>query len=195
MDDSILYLKDLTDKVVYFVSITNEENWNIEKLEVNSPLYIRLQQIEAMITAFCGAGISIKSFINGNFIEDRSIQQYSGLAEEMDDYLELFVDDYCLSTEGVRLLMAELINYKQRLYATFEFLRPSTMICRSVYCDYMDMLIKRHIPYPNDIMLEVDAMIEKVIQPKQASYSLQELIENYNYPADDLDPVEIEYIY
>lgn len=195
MDNSILYLKDLTDKVVYFISIVNEENWNIESLDVNSPLYIRLQQIEAMITAFCGAGISLKSFVNGNFIEGRPIQQYTGLAEEMNDYLELFVEDYCLNTKGVRLLMAELMNYKQRLYAAFGFLRPGTVICHSVYCDYMDVLITRHTPCLRDIMVEVDEMIEKVVQPKRISYSLQELIDDYNYPENDLDPVDIQYIF
>ncbi|WP_163309606.1 hypothetical protein [Dysgonomonas sp. 521] len=193
MEKSIFFLNDLTDKIVDLLGLTSSfYDWSQEEFKDNPPRLIRLQQIEAMITAFCGVGISPQSFIDGDFIRDRPLEQYADLTKQVEDFIkkEWNVTVFRPHKQSLMSLMIELLHYKERLKKVFYLFRPGTITNSSPYCQYMNSIIQSYKPSLKEILHEVDSMIERVVQPQKSFCTMPELID-CGYP--DVNLVEIDF--
>src|SRR5215203_7078545 len=94
---------DLLEKIFEFTAMTPDANqWNVTSLKANAPRQVRLRQIQSLINAFFGQetkanlidktialfqgdknSVTISSILSGDFIKNRSIEDYAELIDLM----------------------------------------------------------------------------------------------------------------
>ena len=175
-----LYLKNLTDRIVDFPGADPEMEWFFLVLS-NRPSYLWEQQIEILISAFCGDKISLKNFVRGGFIEGKSLNQFRELIQKIETNYPDFktYPDTSKSLDNLAILMPQLLDYKRRLCRAIYFNPNPIMPNSNPYSDYMNLIIKSHKHCFEEVLIEIDTMIEELVQPQKSVFTKQELVENY----------------
>ena len=207
---------DLLDKIFEFIAMTpNSTNWNLNALKSNPPRYIRLQQIESLVKAFfeprqassllekatalltVKKGVTIQNILSGQFIKERTTSEYTELIN--------FIKNIVKEKEGVmgqerevhvmELIMPyqHLIRYKRQLIELLSFnsgwLESGSVTSRfSIYLT--DTISNNLVDKFNDL----NTALELFINPKQLSFSEDELKSKYKFPTENLSEVDIDFM-
>jgi hypothetical protein len=81
--------------------------------------------------------------------------------------------------DNLAILMPQLLDYKRRLSRAMYFNPNPIMPNSNPYSDYMNLIIKSHKHYFEDVLIEIDTMIEELVQPQKSVFTKQELLDNY----------------
>lgn len=190
---------DLLEKIIEFTEMTpDKEAWNYEALQTNPPRYIRLQRIEALMKAFFADDpkeITIQSFLSGEFIKDRDIEQYENTIEYIKESLVKYQSSF--STREVRLselafVFHILVDYKRlvRKLVTFNSRWIEANGPVSQFSIYLTESISENLRGKYN---DLDTTLELFSNPKLCNFTIEELIEKYGYPTDDLHSIDIEF--
>ena len=200
---------DLLDKVIEFTEMTpDQEQWTLSALESNLPRFIRLQQINSLINAFLQnetsktfvsdkPNLTINNFLSGKFIKERPTSDYI----ETFQFIRQFINE-----QGIALGTTSEIQLEELVFA-YTFLIAYKRQLRNLLTFNNGWFATSSLPTKFTILLtnsitnnlvnkhsDLDKALELFINPTGLTFTETELIETYNYPIDDLDEIEIEFM-
>jgi hypothetical protein len=207
---------DLAEKIIEFVAMTPDSNqWNAKALYNNPPRQIRFYQIQSLMLAFIGmeknttsraerygaittveSKPSIKYFLNGDFIRNRTQADYVATVELIRAYMKenahydrLSKD---VSTGELAFIFPKLFNYKTQLRNLLTFnsgwLEASSMT--SYFSIFLTNSISQNLIGKYEVL---DRALEWFINPLELSFTLNELIVGYRYPKENLSDIDMDY--
>jgi hypothetical protein len=206
---------DLLEKIFEFTAMIPDANqWNVTSLKSNPSRQIRLRQIQSLINAFFGQetkanfidktialfqgdknSFTISSILSGDFIKNRSVEEYAELIELMKDIVIRKGGD--ISDERqmhvMRLVMPyqTLVRYKRQLVELFKF--NSGWIEASSYSSRFSIYLTDSITQNLEGKLSVlDRALELFINPKELAFTEEELVVKYKFPTENLREIDID---
>lgn len=190
----------LIDKIIEFVAmLPDKNNWDINQLKLSSSYEIRYRQITTLLNYFIpevkatqDLKIRIYAVLNGDFIESRPFIIYNELLNEMDKVILSSEIKIPKQLEWFALdLKSNYINtvkFKQKLYSILTF----NYGYMEMYYQYLyNIEITNQIIYNIDTHT-IDNFLGKVIDPLGRTVSKKTLVENYNYPEEDIYLVDLD---
>jgi len=207
---------DLLDKILDFTSMTpNSKEWNLRSLKSNPPRHIRLRQIDALLHAFCPSQVnqniisktrsifddhqkkSIEAFLRGDFIKTRSVTEYTGLFQFIKDFAKnkngIIDQERQVRLEELVFIFPKLIDFKSQIRSLLTFnsgwLEASSPT--SLFSIYITNSISHNLVGKYD---ELDDVIEQFINPQGFTFTEKELIDKYNFPTENLNDVDMDFI-
>jgi len=190
----------LIDKIIEFVAmLPDKNNWDINQLKLSSSYEIRYRQITTLLNYFVpevkatqDLKIRIYAVLNGDFIESRPFIIYNELLNEMDKVILSSEIKIPKQLEWFALdLKSNYINtvkFKQKLYSILTF----NYGYMEMYYQYLyNIEITNQIIYNIDTHT-IDNFLGKVIDPLGRTVSKKTLVENYNYPEEDIYLVDLD---
>jgi hypothetical protein len=206
---------DLLEKIFEFTAMTPDANqWNFSSLKANLPRQIRLRQIQSLINAFFQQetkenlidkarnlfqgdknSITISSILSGDFIKNRSVQDYSELIDLMKEIVGQKEGE--IQEERpmhvMRLVMSyqSLVRYKRQIVELFTF--NSGWLEASSYASRFSIYVTDEITLNLEGKYSVlDRALELFINPKRLSFSEEELVARYKFPAHNLREIDMD---
>ena len=207
---------DLLDRIFEFIAMTpNSANWNLNALKSNPPRYIRLQRIESLIKAFfepeqtssllekatalftVKKGVTIQNILSGDFIKERTNSEYT----ELINYIKNIVKekegviDQDREVHVMELIMPyqHLMRYKRQLIELLSFnsgwLESGSVTSR--FSIYLTDSISGNLV---DKFNHLDTALELFINPKQLTFSEDELKSKFKFPIENLRDVDIDFM-
>ncbi len=201
----------LLDKILEFVAMTpNENEWNYKSLSNNKPRQIRLQQINSLLKAFSlienknifekttnyfnpDIRLEIKSILNGDFIRNRDIEEFNELIDFAKQFLQKnnYSSDSPIRLHELSFIYPKMIDYKIKLREVIDF--------NSGWIETSGTFVIFHISLTDSISAnlkskydDLDQVIEFFINPQKMTFTVNELIEKYNFPTDDLHQIDMD---
>jgi hypothetical protein len=205
---------DLAEKIIEFIAMTPDSNqWNARVLYDNPSRQIRFYQIQSLMLAFIGmeknttsgaerygtiteSKPSIKYFLNGDFIRNRTQTDYIDTVEFIRTYMAGNVHHDHLSkdvsTAELAFIFPKLFNYKTQLQNLLTFnsgwLEASSMT--SYFSIFLTDSISQNLIGKYEVL---DRALEWFINPLELSFTLDELIISYGYPKENLSDIDMNY--
>jgi len=204
---------DLIEKILEFKAMTpNQDEWVEHMLINNKPRLVRLQQLKSLLFAFGIiqldsqkknsfvnsiskpnyqiqdlTKVGILSVLNGDFIKKRELSSY----EKPISYIE----QNSFKKEPVDIYQLEsfyyfLMQYRINIYSVFKW--KSNVLEASVGFHAVNILTKEINNKISENIKVVDNFLIQIISHQEKEFSEQELIDNYNFPKDDLLEIDIE---
>ena len=193
----------------------NSIEWNLKSLKANPPRQIRLRRIESLLTAFCSIDINesllskaksiffdhhkitIASFLQGDFIKARSIDEYSEVIKFIKDFVKTKVGDVDrkreIRIEELVFIFPFLINFKKQIRSLLTFnsgwLETGSDV--ALFSIYLTDSISEKLAGNYS---ELDYFIELFINPKRLIFTKEEMIDKYNFPKEDLNDVDSDFM-
>jgi len=193
----------------------NSIEWNLKSLKANPPRQIRLRRIESLLTAFCSIDINesllskaksiffdhhkitIASFLQGDFIKARSIDEYSEVIKFIKDFVKTKVGDVDrkreIRIEELVFIFPFLINFKKQIRSLLTFnsgwLEAGSDV--ALFSIYLTDSISEKLAGNYS---ELDYFIELFINPKRLIFTKEEMIDKYNFPKEDLNDVDSDFM-
>jgi len=207
---------NLLDEIFEFTEMTpNSIEWNLKSLKANPPRQIRLRRIESLLTAFCTINtnesllskaksilfdhhkITIASFLQGDFIKARSIEEYSEVIKFIKDFVKTKVGDVDrkreIRIEELVFIFPFLINFKKQIRSLLTFnsgwLETGSDV--ALFSIYLTDSISEKLAGNYS---ELDYFIELFINPKRLIFTKEEMIDKYNFPKEDLNDVDSDFM-
>lgn len=193
----------------------DQKDWHYEAIRHNPPREVRYRQIEALMKAFLldddgqdlalitrsrfreGHDTIIAAFLSGNFINVRSEETYAQLWEQMMQYVAAH-EDGLKETRGpsndqLAFIFPKMMRYRQKLYSVMTFnsgwLEAGFASAR--YSIYITDEINKNLVGKEQ---ELDQALCVFIDPKQRSYTMEELVQKFNYPTENLHEIDMDHI-
>lgn len=206
----------MLDEIFEFTEMTpNSIEWNLKSLKANPPRQIRLRRIESLLTAFCSIDINesllskaksiffdhhkitIASFLQGDFIKARSIDEYSEVIKFIKDFVKTKVGDVDrkreIRIEELVFIFPFLINFKKQIRSLLTFnsgwLEAGSDV--ALFSIYLTDSISEKLAGNYS---ELDYFIELFINPKRLIFTKEEMIDKYNFPKEDLNDVDSDFM-
>ena len=206
---------DLLEKIFEFTAMTPDANhWNVSSLKSNPPGQIRLRHIQSLINAFFGRetkvnfidktialfqgdknSLTISSILSGDFIKNRSVEDYAELIELMQGTVKQKEGD--IQEERpmhvMRLVMPyqNLVRYKRKLVDLFMFnsgwLEASSYTSR--FSIYLTDAITQNLEGKHSAL---DRALELFINPKRLTFSQEELVAKYRFPTENHQEIDMD---
>lgn len=186
----------LLEKLIEFIEMTNESvEWSFEEQSGNPPKLVRLQEIQSLMKAFVPELItlndirwSIENFFAGNFLLNRSLEEYSKLIHMIDKTIDVSrlsgtpkvkLDVYDLRTNFSDLLdfyikLQKLLNHNLN-YMEINY----SYLFSYVVTDAINGFIRSET-------IAISNLLVEFIDPQKRSFTEEELVANFKYPAVDL---------
>ena len=207
---------NLLDEIFEFTEMTpNSIEWNLKSLKANPPRQIRLRRIESLLTAFCSIDINesllskaksiffdhhkitIASFLQGDFIKARSIDEYSEVIKFIKDFVKTKVGDVDrkreIRIEELVFIFPFLINFKKQIRSLLTFnsgwLEAGSDV--ALFSIYLTDSISEKLAGNYS---ELDYVIELFINPQRLIFTKEEMIDKYNFPKEDLNDVDSDFM-
>jgi hypothetical protein len=203
---------DLLDKVFEFIEMTpNSNEWNRKALKSNPPREIRFRQIEALLNAFFTEPSlsllskaklifsnekknSIGSFLKGDFLKQRTMNDYSNLVafiRNFEGYKDTDVRE--ISIEQLVFIFPKLVDFKRQVRSILTFnsgwLEASSIT--SLFSIHLTNSIADNL---TGKYKELDTALELFINPKGLLFTTEELITKFDFPKEDLDTIDNDFI-
>ena len=188
---------DLLEKILEFVAMTPETNlWTLNSLIDNQPRLIRLKQINSLLNAFFSEkNETIQSILSGKFLETQNIELFSELTNFIIKFVKsksnFEIEDDEIYVDDLQMVYCELMQYKKVLRNLLTFnsgwLEASSVTAKFSICltnSITENLINK---YP-----ALNETLEMLVNPKKLSFTEMQLINEYNFPTDDLYEIDIE---
>jgi hypothetical protein len=202
---------DLLDKILEFVAMTPDENeWNYKSLSTNKPRKIRLQQVHSLLKAFSlirnknlfekttnyfnpDLKVEIKSIINGDFIKNRELEEFKELTDFAKQFLQKnnFSGERPISFHELGFIYPKMIDYKIKLREIIDF-NSGWLEASSTFSIFHIMLTNSISSNLKDKFNDLDHTLELFINPKKLLFTEQELIEQFNFPTEDLNQIDMD---
>lgn len=209
---------DLIDKVIEFERRwPNQQEWVLEKIpEDNLSKYIRLKRINTLAKAFLSERLlqlSLRDIMNillnknrKNFVEVNAggngfsevyafliqeiIRDIQNLRPEISSSRMEYISKYIWLNDFYK----DLIYYKKKLYYLFT---PDGIILEGdlnhTYCADMTYMISQEIKQLIESKFPgFNHIIRCCIDPEKRVFTLEQLIENYDYPDFDIEDYEMD---
>jgi hypothetical protein len=214
---------DLLELIFEFEGMTPNPNaWTINAQKGNLPRLIRLKQINSLLSAFFQpikseslidkakklfllySSETIQTVLTGDFLRRKTIAEYSELSKfiiatlsetrNFETLIEKEIFEYELSTIHISELTIpyqRLIDYKKQIGKLLTFNSDisecSKIVFFSVYItDIFSSKLK-------NTASDVDKALELLINPNELSFTLDQLINEFNFPIEDLEEIDNEY--
>ena len=205
---------DLLDMIFEFVEMTpNSDLWTLNAQKGNQPRLIRLKQINSLLSAFFqtnkpngfldkakqlfldNKNETIQTILSGDFLNRQNITEFT----EIIKFIRLIVnekenseiEDREIHIMELKMTFQQLIKYKEQLRKLLTFnsgwLEASSITSR--FSIYLTDSISKNL---RDKYSELDKALEILINPKNFTFTESELIDNYNFPKDDLNEIDME---
>jgi hypothetical protein len=198
----------LLEKIFEFTAMTpDEKEWDVAKLQSNKPRQVRLQRIEAMLTAFglyerkpkrLFASVTtirsaIERLLDGDFIGDLDDATLAVLDDYVAKQLDYSYSDRKIASDELQFIYRYLMKYKKQLYKLERFnsgwLEASGNL--SQYAIGLTSTITAHLVGKTK---ELDYLLELIINPNRYTFTEQELIDKYGYPDVDLLDLDLDFM-
>jgi hypothetical protein len=195
---------DLLDKIIEFTNMTRDpEEWSFEMQKSNEPRFVRLEQIKALMNAFVpellyskGIRENIESFYSGEFIQNRQIEDYGKLLDNMDKAISKSnfdvdpnqkIDLYDLQNN-----YRNLLSYYLKLNSLINHNKGMMEISYPYFFTY---LITNSISDSISSRAgKMKTILSSFIDPFKRSFTLDKLIKQYNYPNIDLLDLDLDWM-
>ncbi len=202
MNNSYKYTAvDLLNAVIEFTGMTpNAEDWSFKVQKLNDPRFIRLQRIMSLFGAFVPETLakdereSIEKFYSGDFIQTREIEEYGKLIDLMHDTISK--SDFGIGSRREIYLDHLEFNYRDLLhfYTRMKKLSYNGGIMEISYPYFFSYIVTKSISDSmSQKVKELEAFLSLFIDPYQISYTLSELIKDYEYPEEDLFEIDLDW--
>lgn len=202
---------DLLDKILEFVAMTpNESEWNYKSLSSNQPRQIRLKQINSLLKAFSLTSdkniferstnyfnpdlrAEIKSILNGDFIKNKNVEDFS----ELISFAKVFLEENHISFDRpIRLhelsfIYPKMIDFKIKLLEIIGF-NSGWLEASSTFSIFHILLTNSIISNLNNKFNDLDRVLEMFINPARLTFSENELIKKFDFPTEDLHQIDID---
>ena len=183
-----------------FTSMTQKSEWSFEAVKDNPPRLIRLKQINALISAFIPELEKEKTIrkrlemvLSGNFIINRDDSVYIDLFAEMDNAIKksrfLIKKMDALRVHDLKDNYEELLEYKLLLT---KILNYNKGIMEISYPYLYPLIINEKISKMIKIE-QLDRFLELIIDPYKRTYTIEELMKQFDYPTEDLFDIDLDY--
>lgn len=202
---------DLLNKIFEFVAmVPDEKEWNYKSLNYNKPRQIRFQQINSLLKAFTltenkniltktvnyfnpNLNVEIKSILNGDFIKNRELEEYSELIDFAKQFLQKnnYNIDIPVRLIELSFIYPKMIEYKKKLRGLIEF-NSGWLEASGTFTNFHIVLTSSISSNLNDKYNDLDQVIELFINPKKKYFTEKELIEKYNFPDEDLQQIDMD---
>jgi len=195
---------NLIETVIEFTNMTPDpDEWSFEMQKRNEPRFVRLEQIQALMNAFVpellyskGIRESIERFYSGEFINNRLIEDYSKLVGKIDKTISksAFYDSPKgkISISDLQDNYRNLLNYYLKLNKLLSHNKGLMEISYSYFFPY---IITNSI---SDSMgskaIKIKTILASFIDPFKRSYTLDKLVQQYNYPDVDLLDLDLDWM-
>lgn len=209
---------NLLEKIIEFTTMTPDSNeWNTSALKSNPPRLIRFKQIRSLINAFfehedrqnildnvkslVGGNankITIQTLLSGEVLKGKRPEEYSELLTLMKYKVkerEGQINEAEFDRPFVNLIMSyqHLVQYKRHLTdlltSNSGWLEAGSITSR--FSIYLTESITVNL---EGKYFELDRALELYINPRGLSFTKEELISKYNFPNENLDEVDFNYI-
>jgi hypothetical protein len=204
----------LLQKIIEFAAMTpDKKDWHYEAIRHNPPRAIRYRQIEALMKAFLlddggqdlalitrsryreGHDTIIEAFLSGNFIYVRNEETYAQLWEQMMQYVAKeengLSETRDPSIAQLAFIFPKMMDYRQQLYEVMTFnsgwLEAGFASAR--YSIYITDAINKNLEGKEQ---ELDQALCLFIDPKLRSYTMEELVQKFNYPTENLQEIDMD---
>lgn len=195
---------DLLNTVIEFTNMTpDSKEWNFECQKDNTPRFVRLEQIMAMMWAFVpelsaakDIGRSIEDFCSGDFIARRPIEHYASLLDEIQTTI---ANSHFGADKNGKISVYDLphnyynlLNYYVKLKKLINFNSGMMEISYPYYFSYIVTgSVSNSISSNAEIL---SRLLVKFIDPLGQSFTKDELIERYYYPDEDLLDLDLNWM-
>lgn len=169
------------------------------ELQRNTSYTVRVAQLKVLIPLFIPEIAEIQhiedqleAIDSGNFILRRDISVYSKLIEDMDAILEKSVPRFPKMQPWSILDIRNNFNYlKDYKEAVDKVLYYNAGILESYY-QFHHAILQVENSNRNIAITEINNFLSLCIDPSGCSFSKQYLIDNFNYPQEDIRDVDLE---
>lgn len=186
----------IADYVELKTLVSNEIPWDEQTLIHNPPRYLRILRIKACLKALnlsCDnfrdfeTGVPIREMKSEKFIEVEELL-WSGFSIDRSDYMDEDCGIFFSSTNHFHMLLATRLNihrfHAQRdtvLAASGHFLTPVLVIDK----------IEEQLNSSKNVL---EKALSLLLNPEGHSYTLSELIDQFDFPDADLDAIDLDWI-
>jgi hypothetical protein len=202
---------DLLDKILEFVAMTpNESEWNYKSLSSNQPRQIRLKQINSLLKAFSLTSdkniferstnyfnpdlrAEIKSILNGDFIKNKNVEDFSELISFAKEFLEENHNSFerPIKLHELNFIYPKMIDFKIKLREIIGF-NSGWLEASSTFSIFHILLTNSISSNLNNKFNDLDRVLEMFINPARLTFSENELIEKFGFPTEDLHQIDID---
>lgn len=197
---------DFLDKFYEFKGmVPNSNEWNARSLKYNEPRFYRLKELESLMSAFeIGNDLQKdlqKDFQNRNFLTNRSIDDFKAIIEDIEKYVVTKeFEKKRWEREAERLtdvnrfgmLIQSFMRFSEETRSLLRFnsgwLETGSVTSR--YSIYKTQKLLDNIDLSE--LNEIEALLGKLLDPKERVFTKSELIKNYNFPDVDLHSIDME---
>lgn len=192
----------LIQKILEFISmVPNHNDWNLNKLKDNPPRFIRLQQIDVLMDVYFPMSLycidlksRIECIIRGQFLYDRTVDAYKEVYAEMEDTIKDFNPKYLhVNTWLNRALQynyEQIFRYLIELNKITNFNSGKLLVGHANYYSYL--LIQQVGDSINTEKLI--SFLGTCVDPEDFTMTESDLIETFDYPDEDLDKIDMEWL-
>ena len=207
---------DLLNKIFEFIEVTPDPGkWNLKSLKDNPPRYIRLQQIEALLSAFFekkeptgflektktfftgSFKATIETILSGEFIKERTTENYAELIAFMKNTIEEKepTKDTTIDINVAKLVtpFKQLAKYKRQamylLTLNSGWLEAGSFTSR--FSIYLTNSVSSTLA---DKFATLDKALELFINPQHLSFTEEELKAKFGFPLNKPTDIDMDFI-
>lgn len=200
---------DLLEKIFDFEAKTpNRNEWSVKKLQGNLPRIVRLQQIESLLIAFDlhesqaktsrfarqpSVADSILNVLHGTFVDPFNEDAIAAVDQYAAFYVTHSDDFQKLTTDDVRFVYRNLLQFKKNVYDVQHF-NSGWLECGGKVGQLSIGITKTVVSNLEGTTKELDYVLNLILNPKQRSFTQEELVEHYHYPTADLFDLDLDYM-
>ncbi len=188
----------LIDQLLEFVELTpDEDEWTLEALQDNEPRLVRLQQLDVLLKVMMpdiynanDLKSNLRSVLNGDFLLNRSTQQYEALFLQMEATLTALHYDSAYKEEwsvyALHHNYEKVLQYREQLHKLLAF---NSGIMEISYPYLYSVVVTKAITKKIEGH-QLDQFLSSVIDPLNRTFTREELIKEHGYP--DVNLYEID---
>jgi len=180
--------------------IVEKPDWTFERQKDNPPRLIRLKQLEVLLKLFTpetydvDIEIGIKKLFNGDFILHREIKKYANVFAIMENAISLLKPSFRKESEweskNLRFNYHYLMGFKREIDKIKCW---NNGILEIDYKHLYQYVVTSE--FINGLCTKsIDDFLSLVIDPLGRTFTKDELIQDFNYPKEDIFDVDIDWL-
>jgi hypothetical protein len=177
------------------------EDWSFKRQKYNDPRFVRLQQIHSSLCAFIpeirvkDEREGIEKFYSGEFIFYRQTDDYRKLINKMDKTISKsdFKSDarQVVSLHELQFIYGNLLSYYIKLY---KLIHHNSGIMEISYPFCYPYIITKSISLSMiSKAKKIKAILTLFIDPFNQKFTMEELINRFLYPEEDLFDIDLDW--
>lgn len=196
----ILSAKDVLKLFLELTELSpNIDEWDEKHFSDNPPRFYRFRQLKILFDVYSLG--SFKDFINGDFIENRPLEQFKQLIirvnqlekeylpeESLGNYTEKNNLDHFMLEYMFKYLMSYRLTLNKALNFNGGVLEFSGLFRFAIFqIGHLNEVIHKEV-------ISIDEILSFIISPGGESFSVDELVSKYGFPNVDIKEIDNEWI-